>query len=66
METGRTVSPAVLRLLCPLGPGPDQFGPGIGVVVVVSSVSLGVSTLLEDKFYVSWPSWNLLCSPGQS
>ena len=36
--------------LSPLGPGWVPLGPGIGAVLVVSTVSLGMSVLLGDKF----------------
>jgi hypothetical protein len=43
METRKIVSLAVWLFLGPLG-------PGIGVIVLVSPVSLGMSTFLQDKF----------------
>lgn len=49
METRRTMFMAVLRFMGLLGPRQVPLGPGIGVMVMLSLVSLGMSILLENK-----------------
>lgn len=48
-ETRSITSPTDPPFLCPVRPRQVPLGPCIGVVMVVSYVSLGVSALLGDK-----------------
>lgn len=43
------MSGAAVWFLCAVGPGQIPLGPHIGIVVLVSHVSLGMSALLGDK-----------------
>lgn len=58
-QTGRIMFPVALWFLSPLGSGCVPLGPGVGVVVVLSPVSLGVPTLLGDNL-----CWAGFCHGG--
>jgi hypothetical protein len=51
MATGKILSVAALRFLCPVGSWWVPLGSAIDAIVVVSPVILGLTALLGDKLF---------------